>query len=561
MELLSPAGGFDSLKAAVENGADAVYIGAQKFSARGLSQNFDDLAAAANYAHDGGAKLYLAMNTLIRDREIASWLQTAQEAVHAGVDAFIIQDLGCAMLLKELCPSAVLHASTQMTAYSLSGVSILEKLGFSRVVLARELTFKQICDIRRQSSIPLEVFVHGALCESYSGQCLMSSIFGGRSANRGLCAQPCRLDYSADGVGHGRLLSPRDLCLIDYIDQLRQAGVASIKIEGRMKPAAYVGTVTRIYRKALDGAKITVQDKEDLLRAFSRRGFTDRPFSQDIPVLVPGGSIASEPSAPPKSTLFKEYVPLKKGKRKKPRKLAAQVNTEAQAVSVLPFVDILYVPYEAAWVSNLPETDAKIIGTHPLIIEENHNCAGCHNFEGELFATLLDADVPHKISDASIHVTNGQTLKALKALGYERATISVELNSAQIVDLPDLMPTEVIAYGRLTLMTTIRCPLRCDKKQCKVKSGGAVLTDRMNKNFPLVSSGNGCMVSILNSAPVYMADKLSQISANVIRLVFTTETPAESKKIATIYRDALRGIAVPPPTGEFTRGHFTRGML
>ena len=151
MELLSPAGGWDSLKAAVENGADAVYIGAQKFSARNLADNFDDLAAAVSFAHASDVKLYLALNTLVRDREIPAWIDTARAAVQAGADAFIVQDLGCAMLLKELCPSAPLHASTQMTAHSISNVLVLQKLGFCRVVLARELSFAEICAIRENT--------------------------------------------------------------------------------------------------------------------------------------------------------------------------------------------------------------------------------------------------------------------------------------------------------------------------------------------------------------------------------------------------------------------------
>lgn len=558
MELLSPAGGWDSLKAAVENGADAVYIGAQRFSARNLADNFDDFGAAAAFAHASGVKLYLALNTLVRDREIPAWIDTAKAAVQAGIDAFIVQDPGCAMLLKELCPSFPLHASTQMTAHNPSNVRILQKLGFRRIVLARELSFAEICAIRESTKIELEVFVHGALCACYSGQCLMSSLFGGRSANRGLCAQPCRLDYSANGK-HGRLLSPRDLCLIDYIPHLMQAGIESIKIEGRMKPARYVGTVTRIYRKALDGKSITQQDKNDLLKAFSRRGFTDRPFAKSVPSILPQ-TIPMKHQPPAADHPFGIYSPLKKGKWKKPGKLAAQATTIEQAKAVLPLVDILYVPYAAQWVGELSGSKAQIIGAHPLISHDGEEQPSKACFDGELFTTLMDGDVMHKIADVSLNIMNGQTLKALRSLGYERATVSAELNAAQIADLPDLLPTEAIVYGRLPLMTTSYCPMHCeDKKRCPAAAGQAVLTDRMGKRFPILRVGPDCRVAILNSAPIYMADKLISVSANVIRLLFTVESPEQCIAIVRQYRGAMQGKPHTPPP-EFTRGHFTRGV-
>lgn len=559
MELLSPAGGIDSLKAAVENGADAVYIGAHNFSARNLAENFDNISEAVAFAHNADVKLYLALNTLVRDREIPAWIDTARGAVEAGVDAFIVQDLGCAMLLKELCPSAPLHASTQMTAHNISNVRMLQNLGFKRVVLARELTYPEICGIRERTDIGLEVFVHGALCVCYSGQCLMSSIFGGRSANRGLCAQPCRLNYSGNGKS-GRLLSLQDLSLIDHILSLKQIGVRSIKIEGRMKPAQYVGTVTRIYRKALDGNAVTQADKTELLKVFSRRGFTDRPFAKNmssfVPVKMPCAK-ANDAIAHPWE--FGKYIPLKKGKRKKPRKLAAQVLSFAQAKAVLPLVDILYVPIGAEWVRKLNTGKAQIIGVHPLISHEHETHNPDFQFDAELFGTLSDAEAPHMVSDATLHAMNGQTLKVLRALGYERATVSVELNAAQIADLPDLLPTEVIAYGRLTLMTTIHCPIKCEKKRCVVDSGNAFIIDRMSKKFPIIKAGKNCCVSILNSEPVYMADKVSMLSAIVLRLVFTIETPEECAEITEEYRDALNGKPHTPPR-HFTRGHFTRGV-
>ncbi|WP_066648537.1 U32 family peptidase [Christensenella timonensis] len=562
MELLSPAGGFDSLKAAVENGADAVYIGAQNFSARNLAENFGDLSQAVSYAHAAGVKLYLALNTLVRDREIPDWIGTADEAAAAGIDAFIVQDLGCAMLLRRLCPGIPLHASTQMTAYNASGVQALTGLGFERVILARELSFAQICDIRKQTGAELEIFVHGALCVCYSGQCLMSSMFGGRSANRGLCAQPCRLDYRL-GNKSGRLLSPKDLCLVDYIGSIKDAGIASIKIEGRMKPAHYVAAVTRIYRKALDGGKITQKDKDDLLKAFSRRGFTSRPFSMQMPKAGPRGTAApgKRPVMPAGNASFGEYTPLPTGKKKKPRMLAAQLLTKGQALAVLEDVDILYVPADAPWAQEIVQkaqrSNKRCIGVHPLV-DSCRSPQALPPFDGEMYATLLHQAAAHKVADLSFNVMNSETLHVLHGLEYERATLSAELNLAQIRDLCSPLPTEVVVYGHLPLMTTIHCPVKCDKKSCRA-NGNLFLTDRMGKRFPIVKSGDGCCVSILNPLPLFMADKLGQVSADVLRLKFTIETPQECLNIARQYRLALQGKAVKPP-GAFTRGHFLRGV-
>lgn len=354
------------------------------------------------------------------------------------------------------------------------------------------------------------------------------------------------------------MLSPRDLCLIDHLGKLEHAGIASIKIEGRMKPAQYVAAVTRIYRKALDGETITPRDRDDLLQAFSRRGFTDRPFAAKMPVSLPSKTAAAEPPAK-QSAEFKAYIPLKKGKRKKPKKIAAQVCTLRQAQAVLPLADLLYVPFDAGWVRQLNPDGTHIVGVHPLIAHDDEHSKSAFPFEAELFGTLLDTCAAHKTADATVNVMNGQTLKALRSLGYERATVSAELNAAQIADLPDVLPTEVIAYGRLTLMTTMHCPMKCDQKSCLASSGKAFLKDRMNKRFPIIKMGADCRVSILNSEPIYMADKLSMLSANVLRLIFTIEEPEACARIVREYRDALNGVPLGPPTC-FTRGHFTRGV-
>lgn len=291
IELLSPVGDFECLKAAVQNGADAVYFGANLFSARAFASNFDDniLEEAINYAKIRGVKTNLTLNTLIKNNEVADAINLAKKAYEYGIDAIIVQDLGLARYLIKNFPGLHVHGSTQMSVHNLNGVHKLQELGFSRVVLSRELSIKEIEEICKNSDIEIEVFVHGALCISYSGQCIFSSMVGGRSGNRGKCAQPCRLPYqliennqaNQKVIDNGYLLSPRDLCGLEFLPQLVNAGVSCLKIEGRMKTPEYVATVTRIYRKYLDLAIsgqsfiIDEQDKKDLLQVFNRGGFSN----------------------------------------------------------------------------------------------------------------------------------------------------------------------------------------------------------------------------------------------------------------------------------------------
>ncbi|MCL2357696.1 MAG: U32 family peptidase [Defluviitaleaceae bacterium] len=275
-ELLAPCGNMKTLKAAVSAGADAVYSGTQKFSARAFADNFsaDELFAAVAYAAKFGVKIYLAVNTLITDREMKEALEVVMLAHNAGVAAFIVQDAGLAAEIKKAVPDAALHASTQMTARTAKDVTALANMGFKRVVLARELSREQIRAIAQNADAELEVFVHGALCSSYSGQCLMSSFIGGRSANRGKCAAPCRLTYKGEKKS-GTLLSLRDLCLIDYIGELADMGITSLKIEGRMKGEDYVRAVVGAYRTVLDGEKLSEQKRAKMLNVFNRGGYTD----------------------------------------------------------------------------------------------------------------------------------------------------------------------------------------------------------------------------------------------------------------------------------------------
>lgn len=278
MEVLSPVGNKESLTAAIRCGADAVYFGMPKFNARQNAQNFsyEDFINAAFICHKSGVKCYITLNVLIKNGEMAQALSMAALCEKCGVDGVIVQDLGLASLIKERFPALSLHASTQATANTPAALKLLAEHGFSRVVLPREATLQQIKELvaaAKKLNLSTEVFVHGALCMSVSGQCLMSATMGGRSANRGLCAGPCRLPHQAPG-GTGYDLSLKDLCLIDRLKLLKEAGVDSLKIEGRLKSPEYVAAATKSYREAVDGLLPKDDLRDMLFGVFSRSGFT-----------------------------------------------------------------------------------------------------------------------------------------------------------------------------------------------------------------------------------------------------------------------------------------------
>ncbi|MBC2580260.1 DUF3656 domain-containing protein [Clostridium sp. DJ247] len=296
IELLAPAGSMESLHAAVQAGADAVYLGGNKFSARAYASNFDDenMAKAVNYCHLYNVKVYVTINTIMKENELEEALSYAKFLYSIGVDALIIQDVGLAELIQIHLPKFELHASTQMTVHNAEGALLLKKLGFERIVLSRELSLKEIKYISKELNIETEIFIHGALCVCYSGQCLMSSMIGGRSGNRGRCAQPCRLPYTIINRKNseekkGYLLSPKDICTIENIKDIIYSGTTSLKIEGRMKRPEYVAGVVQSYRKAIDdilkkdladGILSSTEDfdikseKKKLMQLFNREGFS-----------------------------------------------------------------------------------------------------------------------------------------------------------------------------------------------------------------------------------------------------------------------------------------------
>lgn len=281
LELLAPAGSYEGVAAAVKNGASAVYMGFGDFNARRNAKNFteEEFDTAVDFCHDRGVKVYATLNTIVSDRELPAALETAYRACRYGADALIVQDLGLTRAIRESLPDIAIHASTQMSVHNLDGAKKAAELGASRVVLARELSREEIAFIGRNSPIETEVFCHGALCMCYSGQCYMSSIIGRRSGNRGLCAQPCRLNYSLGLKTGDYPLSLKDLCLIDHISDLEKCGVSCLKIEGRMRRPEYTAIVTGVYSRAIRyGKSPTKKELGDLQAAFSRQGFTDGYF-------------------------------------------------------------------------------------------------------------------------------------------------------------------------------------------------------------------------------------------------------------------------------------------
>ena len=280
-ELLSPAGDMESLYAAILGGADAIYVGGLRFGARAYAKNFseDDLRHAVKLCHIHGVRLYVTLNTLIFDKEVSDALDYARLLYSIGVDALIVADVGIAALIRKELPDFELHASTQMGAHNTAGVNFAHSLGASRVVLARECSYSDIKKITAEANAECEVFLHGALCVCHSGQCLFSSMVGGRSGNRGECAQPCRLPYNKGKY----ILSLKDLSLSNHIGELIAAGVSSLKIEGRMKSPEYVYEVTRIYRRLLDERRnATAVENKRLSDVFSRGGFTDGYFTERL---------------------------------------------------------------------------------------------------------------------------------------------------------------------------------------------------------------------------------------------------------------------------------------
>ncbi|EHL12449.1 hypothetical protein HMPREF9625_00486 [Oribacterium parvum ACB1] len=337
-ELLAPAGSLSVCKAAVFAGADAVYMGGQKYSARAFAKSSvseeDELLLAIEFCHLYGVKLFMTVNTLFKERELEKLLEYMDPYVEAGVDAVIVQDLGVAKVLKEAYSDLPLHASTQMTANTREAVSLLSSFGMERIVLSRELSLKDISDIYESTGAELEVFVHGAMCYSYSGACFMSSLLGGRSGNRGRCAGTCRLPYTTGGK-KGNFLSMKDMNTLDSLEDILKAGAYSLKIEGRMKSELYTATVVSVYRKYLDlalrGESYTVseQDKQLLKAVYDRGGETSYLYQHNAKDMI---ALADRPFRKEEEELT---AFIRKSMEERERKLPLSMELKVESGAVL----------------------------------------------------------------------------------------------------------------------------------------------------------------------------------------------------------------------------------
>ena len=351
-ELLAPAGSLEILKGVIESGADAVYVGGSMFGARAYANNFteDELLEAIDFAHLRGVKVYLTVNTLIKNSEFSKLYDYLLVYYKRGLDAVIVQDIGVVKAIHEYFPSMEIHTSTQMTVTGADGVRFLSQFGVTRVVMAREVSLAEMKRIHEETGMELEAFVHGALCYSYSGQCLFSSILGGRSGNRGRCAQPCRLPYTVEGKKDEYILSLKDMCGIKALDKLHDAGVYSLKIEGRMKQLEYACGVVKYYRSYIDSMKPVTDADYDRIKALGNRcGFTDRYYfdhnGSDMVTYVKPNFVsnAAEPSPEKRKLSIEGELVLREGK---PGSLTVKRGDVTYKASIEPVSAALKAPLD-----------------------------------------------------------------------------------------------------------------------------------------------------------------------------------------------------------------------
>ena len=550
-ELLSPCGSLDALTAAVEGGADAVYFGGTVFNARMNAKNFDrtDVRSAVGYCHENGVKAYVTLNTQIYDRELKSALDHAAFLYESGADALITADMGLSSLIKKHIPDFELHASTQATVHNLAGAEKLYDLGFSRVVGAREMDIDNIRTLCK-SRAEIEMFVHGAICVSVSGQCLMSAMLGGRSGNRGQCAQPCRMCYNGEYP-----LSIKDMCLAGHIPSLIEAGVASLKIEGRMKSPAYVYGVTKIYRRLLDERRAATRDEiNELQRLFSRSGFTDGYYTGNIGKNMLGirtendiaktrneGSFKSGSIKPvEESVKSAPTIPAKLDFPQKRRTEKAVFTASFREAGQIPEshnLDITYLPLSKyRSVSNgvaLPPVifDNELDGVKRGLenaVKQGAKHVLVHNI-GQLDLVREFGLVPH--GSHRLNVFNNYSADFWQSNGALSSIIlSAELILPQMRDiiLPEGVKKGAIVYGRLPLMT-LHKPV--EKKN---------LRDNRGANFPIYPEEGKDI--LYNSVNIYMADQLDRLDASGIEerhLIFTGENRGEVMRVLYAYQHKL----------------------
>lgn len=679
VEVLAPAGTYEAVEAAVRCGADAVYLGGKVLNARRNAGNFsfEELKSAVEYCHVRGTKVYLTLNTLASDAELRDDVQRAvRDACLAGVDALIIQDMGVFRLARKCAPTMPLHASTQMSVHTLAGVKQLAEMGFSRAVLARELSIDEIEYIVKNSPIDIEVFVHGALCMCVSGQCLMSAMLGSRSANRGLCAQPCRLPFAApDGTGND--LSLKDLSAVDYLGRLKEMGVKSFKIEGRMKRPEYVAAAVTACRKALKNENDEAL-RDQLRGVFSRSGFTSGYLTGELgrdmfgirrkddvtaaaPVLkelarlyeketarvgvdfmfcayegetaslsakAAGksafvlGEVEAQPAqnvpltqekvcqqlekcggtpffvnsmeididenislplssinALRRAAFDKLYEELKRPyihtfnavnvenyvKKVKNPQFFARFSKFEQAKSVWENVEKVILPLpqaKKAAEKNAAKTVAELprvfFGKEDAVLEKllalkqlGVTQAACSTLDALYLAKQAGMRVMLSLGS---NVFNSLSAVQAEELGAEEIVLSPELTLMQAARIGGKSKKGIAVYGKLPLMITRNCPIK-NGTDCAHCGGKRKLTDRLGVQFPVVC-GEGYS-QVLNSRPIYMADRLGETAFADFNLLWFTDETAE--ECASVLEKYMSG-APAPDVKEFTRGLYYRGV-
>ncbi len=681
-EILAPAGSQESLEAAVRAGADAVYLGTGNYNARRNAANFNEeqLKAAIQYCHKRGVRVYIALNTLISDTEMKDAMETVRMLCALSPDALILADLGLIDAVKEAAPDMPLHGSTQMSVHTPAGVRQLSEMGIKRVVLARELSKEEIKEIGAEAKrlgVELELFVHGALCMSVSGQCYFSAVLGGRSGNRGLCAGTCRLPFSVKN-GTGYDLSLKDLSLLEEITILRQMGIDSLKIEGRMKRPEYVAAAVNAYRQAVDQGSVKQEDMENLQNVFSRSGFTkgyfegktgrdmfgirakddvinsnevlnalhalyrgerqsvslhmelkvdadtpatltvsdgekivtavgeipqqavNRPLTEEYALsqlAKTGGTqyyiktaraeigqglmlSASALNALRRDALagldeergqrdpvaFRETVlpAKKKAVYQKPRIVISVKNTTGLPGS-LPGVSLVYLPLFAKdeEIKKALQRNVEVGVRVPrgMFSLEDSIRKRLHKVKALGITTALAENIGAipLIQQAGmtvqggngLNVFNSQSLQVVADLGITKQTVSHELSLDSISVLQSRIPLGLFAYGRLPLMLLRNCPVK-NGGDCSTCTGEIV--DRKDIHFPLQCE-SGC-TELLNSAPLWLADRLQEISnIDDLFLSFTDETPEQTEAIIKSY------VTGGEPPRKYTRGNYYKGVL
>lgn len=598
-ELLAPCGSMEALTAAVRAGADAVYFGGTLFNARMHAKNFsrDEIRRAAETCHEAGVRCYVTLNTLLLDRQMREAAEFAFFLYEAGIDALILTDLGLASLLRRELPNLPLHASTQLSGHNADAAAFFSARGFSRMVCARELSGADLRRLCEASPIGIECFVHGALCVSHSGQCLLSAVMGGRSGNRGECAGPCRLPYN------GRYpLSLKDLCLAGHLSELRRAGVCSLKIEGRMKSPAYVASTVSVYRRLLDEDRDAAPEEiARLAGVFSRSGFTDGYFTGKISpamlgvrresdkeaTLLTGTGTEAEkaplraplppitldrPSVTPPAALFTGALSRTKKAEtgdSVPREGKAQILNTARFYrpECIPekeetrrFFSVIYLPLDrfdprkangvllppvmfdrekkavrAALLRAITAGASHVMLTNPgqLAVVEEAATAAGRILSPARSDTGSAPSPSGKDRDALLHLHGDFRLGCCNSLFAEEAAALFE----SLILSPELILPQIRDIpGNREVIVYGRLPLMLLEKPV----GTPLLRDRKGSEFPILREGGREL--LINSLPLYMADRQRELAAAGIRrrhFLFTVEGPRETEAIIDAYRKGL----------------------